>query len=281
MSKQQFQIGFAAVALLVALRLGLGCHFLYEGVWKIRHHDEFTAEPFLTQAKGPLSGIFYAMLDDIDGRRRLQKDLTVVAGKTVATVKDQRLRDVGTASARSSSAAVVPAATIWRRRRRSFSRSTANRSSGGLPRSSRTSKPILPRWIALRRPPPTRPTRRSSGSTAGRRCRSCGPKRRFGWPNWTPAKTPTNTPCWPWFPRRIGRKVSGRGVESALLEPHRPDQLRRDLRPCGDWAVPDARLLHAAGGLGRSGLHVLRRRRPSRPGRESIRPTRRWWATPC
>ena len=88
MNKQQFQIGLATVALLVALRLGLGCHFLYEGVWKIRHHDEFTAEPFLTQAKGPLSGVFYAMLDDIDGRRRLQKDLVVVKAqpgdKTVA-----------------------------------------------------------------------------------------------------------------------------------------------------------------------------------------------------
>jgi len=81
LNKRQFQIGLTTVALLVALRLGLGCHFLYEGVWKIRHHDEFTAEPFLTQAKGPLSGVFYAMLDDIDGRRRLQKDMVAVAGK--------------------------------------------------------------------------------------------------------------------------------------------------------------------------------------------------------
>ena len=92
MNKRQFQIGLTTVALLVALRLGLGCHFLYEGVWKIRHHDEFTAEPFLTQAKGPLSGVFYAMLDDIDGRRRLQKELTVVAGKTAAAVKDQPMK---------------------------------------------------------------------------------------------------------------------------------------------------------------------------------------------
>jgi len=60
------------VAALVALRLGLGCHFFYEGTWKIKHKEEFTAEPFLTQAKGPVAGLFYAMLPDIDGRQRLR-----------------------------------------------------------------------------------------------------------------------------------------------------------------------------------------------------------------
>jgi uncharacterized membrane protein YphA (DoxX/SURF4 family) len=52
--------------------LALGCHFLYEGVWKIAHRNEFSAEPFLSQAKGPLAGFFYAMLPDIDGRERLR-----------------------------------------------------------------------------------------------------------------------------------------------------------------------------------------------------------------
>jgi uncharacterized membrane protein YphA (DoxX/SURF4 family) len=69
-----------AVAALVVLRLALGCHFLYEGLWKISpfdrfstsHHEAFTAEPFLTQARGPMAGLFYAMLPDIDGRQRLQ-----------------------------------------------------------------------------------------------------------------------------------------------------------------------------------------------------------------
>jgi len=60
-----------AVVALVALRLALGCHFLYEGTWKIVHRDEFTAEPFLTLAKGPVSMLFYAMVPDIDGRQRL------------------------------------------------------------------------------------------------------------------------------------------------------------------------------------------------------------------
>jgi uncharacterized membrane protein YphA (DoxX/SURF4 family) len=69
------------VAALVALRLGLGCHFLYEGVWKIKHKDEFTAEPFLTQAKGPVAGLFYAMLPDIDGSQRLRVEPPDANGK--------------------------------------------------------------------------------------------------------------------------------------------------------------------------------------------------------
>lgn len=68
----KFQVGMATVVLLVALRLGLGYHFLYEGAWKIKHANEFTAEPFLTQAKGPMAPLFYAMTADIDGRQRLQ-----------------------------------------------------------------------------------------------------------------------------------------------------------------------------------------------------------------
>ncbi len=78
-----------AVAALVLLRLALGFHFLYEGAWKIgpferfstSHHEDFTAEPFLTQAKGPISGLFYAMLPDVNGRERLQI-VTDAKGKT-------------------------------------------------------------------------------------------------------------------------------------------------------------------------------------------------------
>jgi len=70
---------------LVVLRLSLGFHFLYEGVWKIKH-PEFSAEPFLTQAKGPLAPLFYAMIPDIDGRERLRiekddKGKKVITGK--------------------------------------------------------------------------------------------------------------------------------------------------------------------------------------------------------
>ncbi|MCE5302813.1 MAG: DoxX family protein [Planctomycetaceae bacterium] len=70
-----------AVVALVALRLGLGCHFLYEGVWKIKHKDEFTAAPFLTQAKGPVSWVFYAMMEDINGRERLEAVVKAKADK--------------------------------------------------------------------------------------------------------------------------------------------------------------------------------------------------------
>ncbi len=57
--------------MLVVLRITIGCHFLYEGVWKF-NHAEFSAEPFLTQAKGPAAPLFYAMVHDIDGRQRLK-----------------------------------------------------------------------------------------------------------------------------------------------------------------------------------------------------------------
>lgn len=78
---------------LVALRVGLGFHFFYEGVWKIRHADEFSAEPFLTQAKGPAAPVFYGMIPDLNGRERLAvvkekdesgKEIDVVTTEAIA-----------------------------------------------------------------------------------------------------------------------------------------------------------------------------------------------------
>jgi len=66
-----FRIGLIAVVMLVALRVTIGWHFLYEGVWKIANSDEFSAEPFLTQAKGPAAGLFYRMVPDLMGGQRL------------------------------------------------------------------------------------------------------------------------------------------------------------------------------------------------------------------
>ena len=57
--------------LLVALRLTIGWHFFYEGVWKITNADKFSATPFLTMSKGPFAPLFYAMVPDLDGRVRL------------------------------------------------------------------------------------------------------------------------------------------------------------------------------------------------------------------
>jgi uncharacterized membrane protein YphA (DoxX/SURF4 family) len=82
------------VLLLVALRLALGCHFLYEGVWKITHPDQFAVETegFLTGARGPLAGVFYGMVPDIDGRHRLQGKLeTVEVEKTDAAGKTAKV----------------------------------------------------------------------------------------------------------------------------------------------------------------------------------------------
>ncbi len=90
LSKQRVQIGMLAVLALIALRLALGCHFLYEGLWKVKRSDfrhdamwksekelgdEFKAAPFLTTAKGPVAGFFYAMVPDIDARQRLHVEV--------------------------------------------------------------------------------------------------------------------------------------------------------------------------------------------------------------
>jgi len=79
----KFQIGVAAVVMLVLLRVAIGWHFLYEGVWKISHADKFSAEPFLSQAKGPAAPLFYAMLPDMDGRQRLALGVNEAGEKTV------------------------------------------------------------------------------------------------------------------------------------------------------------------------------------------------------
>ncbi len=70
-----------SVVLLVALRLAIGSHFFYEGVWKITNADKFSAKTFLLQAKGPFAPLFYAMVPDLDGRQRLALTKETV-GKT-------------------------------------------------------------------------------------------------------------------------------------------------------------------------------------------------------
>jgi uncharacterized membrane protein YphA (DoxX/SURF4 family) len=84
----------AAVVMLVALRLTIGWHFLYEGVWKFEH-TEFSAEPFLTQAKGPAAPLFYAMVHDIYGRQRLKIETDPKSGKS--SISGKLYLDVWTA----------------------------------------------------------------------------------------------------------------------------------------------------------------------------------------
>jgi uncharacterized membrane protein YphA (DoxX/SURF4 family) len=72
------------VVFLVALRLTIGWHFFYEGVWKIQNADRFSATPFLSMAKGPAAPLFHAMLPDLDGRQRLGTRTVVTARPLVA-----------------------------------------------------------------------------------------------------------------------------------------------------------------------------------------------------
>ncbi len=71
---KSYQIGLLAVVTIVLLRISIGWHFLYEGIWKLVR-PEFTSEYFLLQAKGPFAPLFYAMVPDVDGRERLKIDI--------------------------------------------------------------------------------------------------------------------------------------------------------------------------------------------------------------
>jgi uncharacterized membrane protein YphA (DoxX/SURF4 family) len=100
LNNHKFQFGIATVVMLVVLRIVLGWHFLYEGVWKINNPDKFKAEAegFLTGARGPFGPMFHAMVPDLDGRQRLQIDITRVnetdaKGKDREVIKDQPVED--------------------------------------------------------------------------------------------------------------------------------------------------------------------------------------------
>ena len=58
--------------MIVVLRVGIGWHFLYEGVHKFDPAKGFSSEGFLGVAKGPTAGLYYWMLADYDGIMRLE-----------------------------------------------------------------------------------------------------------------------------------------------------------------------------------------------------------------
>lgn len=70
LSRRTYNIGLAAVIGLVLLRVTIGWHFLYSGIWKLQT-PSFSASGFLSQAKGPLAENFYALAPDLDGREHL------------------------------------------------------------------------------------------------------------------------------------------------------------------------------------------------------------------
>jgi uncharacterized membrane protein YphA (DoxX/SURF4 family) len=59
--------------MLVLLRVSVGWHFLYQGVWKLEN-PTFSSRGFLSHAKGPLADEFHKLIPDYDGRQRLDDE---------------------------------------------------------------------------------------------------------------------------------------------------------------------------------------------------------------
>lgn len=78
------------------LRVAIGWHFLYEGLWKIDSHRKgdkpFSAEGYIANSSGPFRPWFRAKLDDPDGLERLDSaGLTRRWDRTIAEF-DRRYR---------------------------------------------------------------------------------------------------------------------------------------------------------------------------------------------
>ena len=43
---------------LAAMRIAIGWHFLYEGLWKLMQKDGWSCASYLAGAQGPLAGLF-------------------------------------------------------------------------------------------------------------------------------------------------------------------------------------------------------------------------------
>ena len=66
--------GFWAAFFLVALRMAIGWHFLYEGMEKVHSFQTakpFSAEPYLRNANGPLTDVFRSIIPDVDSKEHL------------------------------------------------------------------------------------------------------------------------------------------------------------------------------------------------------------------
>ncbi len=68
--------GFFAALFLIALRVAIGWHFLYEGVYKYNETDgkPFSAEGYFRASVGPFAPYFRAQIPDVDGLERLKRD---------------------------------------------------------------------------------------------------------------------------------------------------------------------------------------------------------------
>jgi uncharacterized membrane protein YphA (DoxX/SURF4 family) len=73
--------------MLVLLRVTIGWHFLYQGLWKLENPD-FSSAGFLSNAKGPLAEQYHELIPDFWGRKRLNEEQALKA-------IDQRRRQFG------------------------------------------------------------------------------------------------------------------------------------------------------------------------------------------
>lgn len=80
------RIGMCGVILIVLLRIIIGWHYFYEGIHKFDPAADFSAEGFLGVAKGPTAPLYYMMLPDITGEKRLE----------LADVKDGKAKNAKT-----------------------------------------------------------------------------------------------------------------------------------------------------------------------------------------
>lgn len=75
MSARSHWPGFWAALFLVLLRMSIGWHFLYEGLWKYGQYEKpFSAEGYFRASAGPLSPYFRSQVPDVDGLEALHRD---------------------------------------------------------------------------------------------------------------------------------------------------------------------------------------------------------------
>jgi len=71
------RIGFLGAAALVLLRMTVGWHILYEGIWKYQQQD-FSADGYLSMASGPFADYFHdEVMEDFEGRKHLTEEWNV------------------------------------------------------------------------------------------------------------------------------------------------------------------------------------------------------------
>ena len=239
--------------MLVALRVTIGWHFLYEGVWKIVNADEFSAEPFLTMAKGPprrcstpWSPISTAGAADDRGKDDKGKD--VITGKIYLDAwKGQLDAAVGRSTASTASSRSRP--------RRSYEKYARSRSTEYLAENQDDIVAYFGSLDRFEEPgPPAATTRRYQK----KRDWDQQQKLRGEVERWLGESTPwarsTGSACG----ACLNDDQKALGPIPAGWTAVEPDGPGGDLRPDGDRAVHDAGLLHAAGVPGRGGVPGLR-----------------------